>query len=324
MVLASLSAMPLMLGSLVLASASDLSSGLVSRSTTALTAMVSESYKLVSDEGKILFEIPGLRKLDALALDPAGIFWVYSRGTLYSYGFSGECLSTTLVTTSRGSNKETAGERTWEDGFEPQQDPLLPTAYGFPVYLEPNPIDGSVWLAQQKNLVHVDSNGDLIDSITLHASVNGLAFDAQHDRLYIATGRTIMVQDAFGRRTALGAKIVTPVRDLAYDPATDSLWVVEKNALTRYKAETSQALLRISAKNELERMVVIPGKGLWIATYMDLIKLSDAGQEERRINSSYRIPGRQVLALFIDPFDDSLWVAGENTMRQFDPTKRVL
>ncbi|MGH6636606.1 MAG: hypothetical protein ACRED0_10925, partial [Gammaproteobacteria bacterium] len=73
--------------------------------------MVSESYKLVSDEGKILFEIPGLRKLDALALDPAGIFWVYSRGTLYSYSFSGECLSTTLVTTSRGSNNETAGER---------------------------------------------------------------------------------------------------------------------------------------------------------------------------------------------------------------------
>ncbi|MGH8647251.1 MAG: hypothetical protein ACREX4_23445 [Gammaproteobacteria bacterium] len=34
-----------------------------------------------------MFEIPGLKKPDALALDPAGIFWVYSRGTLYSYSF---------------------------------------------------------------------------------------------------------------------------------------------------------------------------------------------------------------------------------------------
>ncbi|MGH8647252.1 MAG: hypothetical protein ACREX4_23450 [Gammaproteobacteria bacterium] len=230
-----------------------------------------------------------------------------------------------MVTPSRDNNKETAGERPWEDGFEPQQqDPLRSAAYGFPVYLEPNPIDGSVWLAQQKNLVHVDSNGDLIDSTTLGASVNGLAFDAPHDRLYIAMGRTIMVQDAFGTRTALGVKILTPVRDLAYDAATDFLWVVEHNALTRYHAETSQALLRISAKNELERIVVIPAKGLWIATRMDLVKLSDAGQEEQRINSMYRIPGRPVLALFIDPFDDSLWVAGENTMRQIDTSKRVL
>ncbi len=192
------------------------------------------------------------------------------------------------------------------------------------MYLEPNPIDGSVWLAEQKTLVHVDSNGDLIDSIALPASVDGLAIDAQHDRLYIATGRRIMVRDAFGKWAALAVEISTPVRDLAYDAAIDSLWVVEKNTLTRYHAETSQVLLRISAKNELERMVVIPAKGLWIVTRRDLIKLSDAGQEEQRINSIYKIPCRQVLALFIDLFDNSLWVAGENTMRQIDPSKRVL
>jgi len=281
-----------------------------------LSPALSPSYKIITDNGDLLFEIPELGRLDAVALDRSGIFWAYSGGVLYSYSFSGESLSATLLPTSHDKDNETTAESAWGEGFEPQQDPLPSITVSYPPYLEPNPIDASVWLAQQQYLFHVDANGDLLDKIGFAAIVNGLAFDTRRDRLYVATGRGIAVRDAFGKSALFSNNLSTTVRDLAYDAESDALWVLEQHALTRYDAQTGQALSRISTKNELEKIAVIPAGGLWMATRTELIKLSDAGKEERRINFAYRIPGREILALFIDPFDNSLWVAGKNGLQQ--------
>ncbi|MGH8607708.1 MAG: hypothetical protein ACREX9_09880 [Gammaproteobacteria bacterium] len=304
-----LSGVTLSLSSLALAPVLDFSYNM-------LSPALSPSYKIIADDGDLLFEIPELGRLDALALDRSGIFWAYSGGVLYSYSFSGESVSATLLPTPHDKDNEITAESAWGEGFEPQQDPFPSITVSYPVYLEPNPIDGSIWLARQQNLFHVDANGDLLDRIASTAIVNGLAFDTQRDRLYVATGRGIAVRNAFGKSALFANDLSTAVRDLAYDAESDALWVLEQNALTRYDAQTGQALLRISAKNELEKIAVIPAGGLWMATRTELIKLSDAGKEERRINFADRIPGREILALFIDPFDNSLWVAGENGLRQ--------
>lgn len=98
-----LSGVTLSLSSLALAPVLDYSYNM-------LSPALSPSYKIIADNGDLLFE---LGRLDALALDRA-----YSRGVLYSYSFSRESLSATLLLTPHDKDNVITAESVWGEGFE--------------------------------------------------------------------------------------------------------------------------------------------------------------------------------------------------------------
>ncbi len=106
-----LSGVALSLSSLALAPVLDYSYNM-------LSPALSPSYKIIADDGDLLFEIPELGRLDALALDRSGNFWAYSGGVLYSYSFSGESLSATLLLTPHDKDNVITAESVWGEGFE--------------------------------------------------------------------------------------------------------------------------------------------------------------------------------------------------------------
>jgi RHS repeat-associated protein len=254
-----------------------------------------EVVKLLAADGSLLFEVSGLKQVQAVAIDDhRSTLWVATNDSLLAYGFDGT----------------------------PQLSIALDLKGGARTLLAVNTIDGSLWLANDAKLRSFSAAGQALHSMPLRSDILGLALDSPEALLWVATAKSVAALDALGgtvvRTLMLGSD--AEVRDVSADAPSKSLWVAQDDGLRRFAADGT-LLLKVPLQKPV-RVSAGPNGGVWAATTKDLVHLGSSGQ----LLGALRPFGKdgEISQLAADPADGSAWAASERDIAHADATGHLL
>ncbi|MGH8490890.1 MAG: hypothetical protein ACREXS_19005 [Gammaproteobacteria bacterium] len=179
--------------------------------------------KIAAADGKTLLEVTDARKPKAATIDEVqGVVWVLAKGLLKAYAFNGELRLSVPVPSPNDDDGE-ADDRS--DGDHKGDDALAV-----------NPVNGSVWLAIDKDLHHLDGQGQLLESLALPHHVRGMVLDQSTERLWVATKKSVTAFEDDGTTVSVLVDLGPnpDVQDIDVDPDLHYLWVALKKQLRRH------------------------------------------------------------------------------------------
>jgi RHS repeat-associated protein len=273
--------------------------------------------KIAAADGKTLLEITDVRAPQAAAIDDVqGLVWVFGDGQLHAYGFNGELRLRVPVPSPPQADTDEAETRDAPPGDEAEAGPRVALAV--------NPVNGSVWLALDKDLHHFDRHGEVLESLALPHPVRRVVVDHATERLGVATKHAVIAlgdestpTDIVGDQDA-----APPVHDIAIDPDLQYLWVAVEHQLRRYDL-TDGALLASRTVNELQQVASDGHGGVWLATDRQLHRL-DAGEQVTVQLHPFEQKDGPIIALAADPRDRTVWVSTKKTVKHLDAQGQVL
>ena len=270
--------------------------------------------KLAAADGKTLLEIMDAHEPKAVGIDEVqGVVWDFGKGRLKAYGFNGELRRSVPVASPNDDEDDESDDHKGNDDEEDGH-----------VALAVNPVNGSVWLAIEKDLHHFDSQGQLLESLVLPHHVRAVVLDQSTERLWVATKTSVIALEDDSTSTNivvdLGAK--ANVRDIDIDPDLEYLWVALKNQLRRYDL-TNGALQTSRTVNKLEQVASDHQGGVWLATDRELQRL-DAGDQVAVKLKPFKQSEGQIVAFAADPLDLTVWVSTEKIVKHIDGQGQVL
>ena len=247
--------------------------------------------KLAATDGHILLDIGDAKSARAIAVDHhRNSIWFYASRTLYSYSFSGTRQLSVPLTSL------------------PIPLPLIDVPETDLAVFED---DGSVWLAAGRALLSISSSGQMLHAFQLSENVESLAVDQKHSILWVATGHALAAYDAVTGGVIRSLSIAN-VQAVDVDPLTSTLWVAWRDGVRSYTHDGT--LIRQVALTHATHVAVDFRGGAWASSATELRRIGPAGQTL----ATFRPFGilETVVALAVDPSNDSLWVASELEVAQ--------
>lgn len=268
--------------------------------------------KLAAADGKTLLEITDAHEPKAADIDEVqGVVWVFGKGLLKAYRFNGELRLSVPVPSPNDDDDESDDHKGDDDE-------------GGHVALAVNPVNGSVWLAIDKDLHHFDSQGELLESRVLPHHVREVVLDQSTERLWVATKKSVIAfeDDSTSANIVVDLGAKPNVQDIDTDPDLEYLWVALKNQLRRYDL-TNGALQTSRTINKLKQVASDRQGGVWLATDRELQRL-DAGNKVAVKLKPFKPSEGQIVALAADPLDLTVWVSTKKIVKHIDGQGKVL
>jgi len=263
--------------------------------------------KIAEADGSVLLQIPNAGEPSALTVDASrATLWAYGRNTLTAYDFAGNRRLAVPLSGTRGKDDDDEDDE------------------GKAVGLALDPNDGSVWLGRDRQLYHIDSQGQVFANVRLDDRLQGLSFDAVRSRVWTATSKHLSAYDTLGQRMQYFTPTGSPeLNGLAYDAGLDALWVADHHEqIRRYRAEDGVLQLQVKIAEHPDTLVPDEHGGLWLGAGATLIKLGSDGNTLLRLTP---ITGKdkKLLALAADPVTAGVWVAAKQALRYVDADGRA-
>ena len=189
--------------------------------------------------------------------------------------------------------------------------------------LQLDPYDGSLWIADERRLVHVSSSGQLLAGTSAPGEVRRMRV-ALDQSLWVLGKRELWRFDAQGSLLAsyaLGRHLAADARHLAVDSMGGWIWLADERELARLNlARPDESPLRIRLKREINGLALDPFTGnVWVAHEEALLAYSRNGA----LIQSAELEGlriRKAETLAFDPVSRSLWVGAEKSVSRFTDT----
>ena len=166
--------------------------------------------------------------------------------------------------------------------------------------------DGTLWLAQNDTLLHLDHDAKLIQRFTLPEKVLAVTVDTRRNRIWAATNRSLLLYKDDG---TLDKEISFPrtqrINDLTYDPLHQRLWLAAHNELRIYD-HFGRPVKHFPIPHALAVSPDSQG-GAWLHDRRHLKHLTNTGT----IDISMIPFGTSAVlgGLTVDLSDDSVWLA---------------
>jgi len=180
--------------------------------------------------------------------------------------------------------------------------------------------DNSVWMADNKLLLHLDGSGQLLTSTTLPGDINTIAIALDQSLWalgkkalwhYSAQGELLSSQD-------LHELIDGNPKYFAPDDLGGVLWLAKDKQLTQLRLDQSnQPPLQISLPDDATGLTLDPRTGvLWVATKKTLLSYAADGTAGNTVDLNAN-DLKNVEKIAFDPVTQSLWVATEKSLARF-------
>ncbi len=247
--------------------------------------------KLATTDGHLILEIGDVASARAIAVDHRrNSIWFYASRTLYSYSFGGaKQLSVSLTNL-------------------PVSLPLIDVPETDLAVFED---DGSVWLAVGRNLLSLLSSGQRLHTLQLSESIKSLAVDQKHGILWVATAHAVAAYDAV-TGSVIRSIPVADVQSVDVDPLTSILWMAWRDGIRSYASDGT--LIRQVALSHPTHVAADLRGGAWAATATELRRIGPSGQMLATLRPFGLLEG--IVALAVDPSNDSLWAVSELNVAQ--------
>lgn len=190
--------------------------------------------------------------------------------------------------------------------------------------LHVDPYDESLWIADDRRLSHISSNGQLLSSFSAPGEVRRLRV-ALDQSLWVLGKRELWHFDAQGKllegRT-LGRHLTSDARHFEVDSIGGLIWLADENDLAQIKLSdpTAEPPLRIRLQHRITGFTLDPLTGnVWVAQKESLLAFSRAGTLAHTIELE-ALGIRKPEKLAFDPVSRSLWVGAERTVARFTDT----
>ncbi|HEY0557452.1 MAG TPA: hypothetical protein VGG20_24565, partial [Thermoanaerobaculia bacterium] len=251
--------------------------------------------KLATTDGHLILQIGDTASARAIAVDHRrNSIWFYASRTLYCYSLSGaKQLSMPLANL-------------------PISLPLIDVPETDLAVFED---DGAVWLAVGRNLLSFSSSGQRLHTLQLSESIKSLAVDQRHAILWVATGHGVAAYDAVTGGVVRSIPLVD-VSAVDVDSITNNLWVAWRDGIRTLTADGS--LIRQVALSHPTQVVADLRGGAWAATATELRRVGPSGQTLATLRPFGIL--ESIVALAVDPSNDSVWAASELAIAQVDAT----
>ncbi len=255
-------------------------------------------------------KVGDLGEIRSIALDDWNArVWVYGKGTLQAFGFSGESLLSVSVESEKRKNGH--GHDSPRDEDHERCNLIV------------DPADGGVWLAEGASLYRFSIQGDLEMHRDFRRSIRGLALDSVQSRLWVATQRTLTAYDRSGNEVASIDPGRRPrIEEIALDPSTGDLWVASGHFLGRIDSGGNTLFWRFF--EGFSRMVHDGHGGLWAAQENTLLRLNSSGKVLFKVRPFGKWGGGDIADFALDPKDHSLWVIDRRSAAHVSPDGDVL
>ena len=252
--------------------------------------------KFAIDDGRKLAQPANTKNRVRLAVDPSRTtLWAYGSSKLFAYNDNGQQLLSASVPAPNSSSLNDAA-------------------------LAVNSSDGTVWLAIKKSLHHFSLQGQRIKTVQLSNDVVGLSFDPVTGKLWVATKSAVRPYDnqsVAGAALALGSN--PQVKALAVDRGNGAVWVGLSNSLRLFSSNGAQLYQR--SVNGIAHLAEDGAHGVWAAKQDTLHRYSPTLQPLLTVNID---DDDDIVALAGDALDQSVWVAGEESIVHLAADGRIL
>lgn len=183
-----------------------------------------------------------------------------------------------------------------------------------------DPYDGSVWLSDNKTLVHVGVNGQLIATGTAPGSITSLMvaldhsvwiFDSKHLWHYSPQGTLLSAMDLH--------KLLEPEpKYVAIDNLGEVLWLAGKKQLTQIHLNQTNPLgVQITLPDTANALDINPRTGeVWVTTDKTLLSYGWDGAPGHAIDLK-ALNLKNAGQFAFDPASQSLWVAADHAVGRF-------
>jgi RHS repeat-associated protein len=178
-----------------------------------------------------------------------------------------------------------------------------------------DPYDDSLWLSEEKQLLHFSANGQLIRAWALPGSIKSFAI-ALDQSLWVIGNKDLWHFDAQGNLLAtanFSKTIKKNPKQLIIDSLGGVLWIVGEKQLIQVSLNVQkQPLLNIVLPNEVNGMALDPRSGkLWLTTEKSLLAYGRDGNLITSIDF-ITLGLKDINALAYDPVSQSLLAGDES------------
>ncbi|HSR52646.1 MAG TPA: RHS repeat-associated core domain-containing protein [Acidobacteriota bacterium] len=250
--------------------------------------------------------MPFSAAIRAVALDSwAGLVWVCSGQELRAFDFEGRLQALGAVP-----------EGIIQDDAEAQQGDSAT------VSMAVSSAEGRVWLAVGFSLLRYDSDGRLLDLLTLPERVRAIAADELGSRIWVATRTLVFSYDNAARLEEgfdLGSD--AQVQTVAVDPDSGGVWIADKHRLIRL-APSGDVDLEM-AMTGLGHVVPDYQGGAWLSLEQGLVRVGPSGAVLLELEQA-ALALETPLRLLCHPLDHSLWVIGRQGLVHVSPAGEIL
>gem|GEM_PF-4861007 len=183
-----------------------------------------------------------------------------------------------------------------------------------------DPYDSSLWLADEKTLVHVAAGGQFIGSTNAPGNIRKfiLGLDQSvwilgNKQLWHVSNQGALLSSQDLHKTADAAP-----KQLALDHLAGLLWLAGEKELTQINLnQPSHAPLHIKLPHQARAMTLNPTTGeLWLATEKSLLSYGRDGAPTHTVDLQ-AIKFRDVDQFAFDPVTQSLWAATDKSLGRF-------
>ncbi|MDP1697369.1 MAG: hypothetical protein Q8L45_06260 [Xanthomonadaceae bacterium] len=245
-------------------------------------------------DGEVLRDIAAAKHSQAIAIDRIGnVIWLLSKpDALTAFNLAGEPLLSTDLPASAGGDADMVVDAT----------------------------AGVLWLRAKHSLYRFDSAGVMQQEIAFHpsAQLRALALDEARSRLWLATRDSLLAFAPDGTQTldiAVSGIAPTGIDAVAFDPVSESLWLVADRRVQRYDADGNR-VFDGTAPRKLERADADGQGGLWAASASALYHLDSDGQVDLAVQPPAKTHGLP-RALQADRRDGSVWVLRTDRLHHY-------
>lgn len=190
-------------------------------------------------------------------------------------------------------------------------------------HLELDAYDGSLWVADERRLVHVSPDGQLLGAFTAPDDVRHVRV-ALDQHLWVLGERQLWHYDAQGTLVASHALDQGSGRhavDFIVDSLGGLLWLADRHHLVRLQlSDLAAAPLRTRLAHRIRRLALDPQAGkTWVASGDVLLAYSRAGVLLHSVDPALDNV-RKPAELAFDPVSRSLWVGADRSAARFTDT----
>ncbi|HEX9803754.1 MAG TPA: Ig-like domain-containing protein, partial [Gammaproteobacteria bacterium] len=268
--------------------------------------------KLATADGSVLFEIGDADAVQALALDEQrGLLWAYGDDTLSAYAFDG-----TLVS-RYGPERRRKGDHRNRHQEEHGRDDT--------VFLAVVPDDGSLWVGEDRELVHYSSWGDVLGSVDSRRKLTGLAVAPESSQAWLADKHAVYLVDDSAGDPVLAEVFDTrrDIRAVHYDEYLQELWIATEKRLLRID-HTGTVRFETELRH-LDRIAPDYRGALWAAAEHRLYRVDASGLVEIELAPFHpRHGGGAITAMVADRADGTLWLANRKAIVHIGPDGQTL
>jgi len=187
-----------------------------------------------------------------------------------------------------------------------------------------DPYDGSLWVTDERRIVHLSSLGERLSSFSAPGEIRRLQV-ALDQTIWVLGKRDLWRFDSAGNRLAtyaLGRHLAGDARYFVVDNVGGLIWLADDKELARLRLSdpVEQPPLRIRLQHDITGFTLDPFTGnVWVALKESLLAFSLAGSLAYSVDLE-ALDIRKPEKLGFDPVSRSIWAGAERSVSRFTDT----